>query len=148
MTDRLQTQHFNEALLSGYLDGELTQAEEQRVRLYLEDHPEARALLEEMKTMRDASLSTRFETPPDEGWDERPRGPVSRLFRGLGWILVVGWIVGLLGYGLWQFATSPERWLEKLVVVGSISGVALLFLSILIDRLKAAKTDRYRRVEK
>lgn len=148
MTDRRQTDSFNEALLSGYLDGELTQAEEQRVRLYLEDHPEARALIEEMKTMRDASLSTRFESPPDEGWDERPRGPFSRLFRGLGWILVLGWIGGLTAYGAWQFATSPEGWLGKLLFVGSVSGVALLFLSILLDRVKSAKTDRYRRVLK
>lgn len=139
---------FDEALLSGYLDGELTQAEEQRVRIHLEDHPEDRALLEEMRTMRDATRGTRFETPEDLQWDERPRGPFSRLSRGAGWLLVLIWLVGLSAYGTWQFLTSPEDLLGKLLVVGAVGGFALLFVSILLDRLRELKTDRYRRVRK
>lgn len=144
--DRLD--QFDEALLSGYLDGELTQAEEQRVRIYLEDHPEARALFEEMRAMRETARETRFDVPDDLQWDERPRGPGSALSRGLGWLLVVVWLVGLSAFGLWEFFTSPENLLEKLVVVGGIAGFALLFVSILLDRLRDSKTDRYRRVQK
>lgn len=144
--DRLD--QFDEALLSGYLDGELTQSEEQRVRIYLEDHPEARALFEEMRTMRETARETRFEVPDDLQWDERPRGPGSALSRGLGWLLVVIWLVGLSAFGLWQFITSPENLLEKLLVVGGVAGFVLLFVSILLDRLKDSKTDRYRRVQK
>lgn len=145
-TDRNES--FDEALLSGYLDGELTQAEEQRVRIHLEDHPDARRLLEEMRTMRDATRGTRFETPEDLQWDERPRGPLSRWFRSFGWFFVVIWLVGVGAYGVWQFATSPEDLVSKLLVVGSVGGFVLLFLSILLDRLRDLKTDRYRRVRK
>lgn len=144
--ERLGT--FDEALLSGYLDGELTQAEEQRVRVYLEDHPDARRLLEEMRAMREASRSTEFEVPQDVQWDEAPRGPGSRISRGLGWVLVVVWIATVTAYGLWQLFTSPEGLFEKLLAVGAIAGFALLFVSILLDRLRDLKTDRYRRVRK
>jgi hypothetical protein len=143
-----RTLPFDEALLSGYLDGELTQAEEQRVRIHLEDHPEARELLEEMRSMRDATRGTRFEHPEDLQWDESPRGPLSRWFRSFGWLFVVIWLVGVGAFGLWQFITSPENLLEKLLAVGAVGGFALLFLSILLDRLRDLKTDRYRRVRK
>jgi len=139
---------FDEALLSGFLDGELTQAEEQRVRIYLEDHSEARTLLEEMRTVRETTRTTRFEVPEDLQWDEHPRGPVSRLTRGFGWLLIAVWLIGVTAFGLWQFLTSPENLLPKLLVVGSTAGFALLFLSILLDRLRDMKTDRYRRVRK
>ena len=139
---------FDETLLSGYLDGELTQSEDQRVRIYLEDHPEARRLLEEMTTVRETTRSTRFEVPEDLQWDEHPRGPLSRLTRGFGWLLIVAWLLGVGGYGLWQLLTSPEHLLEKLLVVGSVAGFALLFLSVLLDRLRDMKTDRYRRIRK
>lgn len=139
---------FDEALLSGYLDGELTQYEEQRVRVYLEDHSEARALLEEMKTVRETTRTTRFEVPDDLQWDERPRGPFSRFARGFGWLLILVWLVGVSAFGLWQLLTAPENLLAKLLVVGSIGGFALLLVSVLLDRLHDMKTDRYRRVRK
>ena len=46
---------FPEELLSGYLDGALTQQEEQRVRLHLERSPEARAMLEDLAALRSAA---------------------------------------------------------------------------------------------
>lgn len=139
---------FDEALLSGYLDGELTQAEEQRVRLYIEDHPEARETLEEMQRMREASMSTEFNVPDDTQWDERPRGPLSFTFRSLGWLMLGLWVVGTAAFGLWQLATSPGGLIEKLLAFGALSGFGLLLLSVLLDRLRTSATDRYRRVLK
>lgn len=139
---------FDESLLSGYLDGELTQAEAQRVRIRLENDPEARRLYEEMRQMRDATLSTEFKLPDDSQWDERPRGGLSLLSRRLGWLLVVVWLVGFTAFGLWQLATTPEVLWAKLFVFGAVSGFGLLFLSVLLDRLRAAPGDRYRRVLK
>jgi len=139
---------FNEELLSGYLDGELTQAEEQRVRLHLEDHPETRPILEEMKRMRDATLTTAFKLPDDGHWDERPQGLPSLVARGLGWLLTLVWVVAVAAFGLWQLATSPSGLLPKLLAFGALAGVGLLFVSVLLDRLRSARTDRYGRVLK
>jgi anti-sigma factor RsiW len=139
---------FDEELLSGYLDGELTQAEEQRVRIHIEDHPEARALLAEMTRMRDATLSTTFQSPDDGQWDERPRGLPSLLARGAGWVLTLVWLLAVSAYGLWQLATAPDALVLKLSVFGGLSGAGLLFVSVLLDRLRDAGTDRYRRVVK
>ncbi|MDH3403285.1 MAG: zf-HC2 domain-containing protein [Acidobacteriota bacterium] len=139
---------FDESLFSGYLDGELTQAEEQKVRLHLEDDPEARALVAELRAIRQAARSTRLAAPADEEWREAPRSGASRFLRRSGWLLAIGWAVAVLGFALWGAATSPESWWERALVAGAVGGPLLLFSSVLLDRLKVMKTDRYGRVRR
>lgn len=144
-----EKQHgFDEALISGYLDGELTQGEEQRVRLHLEDCVECRGLADEISRLREVTMATEFQVPDDTQWDETPRGGLSGFFRNFGWLILIAWIVGVGGYGLWQMATNTEDLVASLIVFGMWLGFGLVFLSVLIDRLKTRKTDRYRRVEK
>lgn len=137
-----------EELLSGYLDGALTQGEEQRVRIHLEDCEPCRLLFEDLAKLREATMSTQFETPRDDQWREAPRGGVSRLSFGLGWLLLGVWVLGLAGVALWQLATGPEGLGEKLLIFGGLSGFGLLVLSVVLDRIRTYRTDRYRRVEK
>jgi anti-sigma factor RsiW len=139
---------FDPILLSGYLDGELTQAEEQRVRLRLEDDPEARELVAEMSRIREAAQATRLVVPRDEEWSEKPLGASSRWFRRVGWTLLLGWAVALTALAVWGLFASAEPWWEKTLTVTLIAGPVLLFLSVLLDRLRVMKHDRYRRVEK
>lgn len=139
---------FDESLLSAALDGELTQAESQRVRLHLEECAPCRNLLEEMRKMRKATLSTEFPVPNDRQWDERPRGGLSRVLRRVGWALVVVWLAGISVLAVWSFFDAPAEWWEKVLVVSLVGGPLLLLLSVLLDRLRALGIDRYRRVEK
>lgn len=139
---------FDEQLLSGHLDHELTQAEEQQVRVHLEDCEICREQFGQLELMRKASMSTPFAIPDDEQWNEQPRTGASHLFRGTGWILVIAWFAVSLGFAAWTFATEPGHPLIKLLVVSGLAGMGLLFVSVLLDRLRSAKTDRYRRVQK
>lgn len=148
MMSEANTHRFDETLISGYLDGELTQADEQKVRLHLQDCARCRGLAEEMTRIREAAMSTDFQLPDDRQWDETPRSGLSSLFRNFGWTLMILWIAGLAGFGIWRFATDTENLLGNLLVFGVWFGFGLVFLSVLLDRIKTAKTDRYRRVEK
>jgi len=141
-----QDSGFEESLLSGYLDGELTQADNQRVRLRLEDDPEAHKTMIEMRRIREAARSTRLAVPADEEWNEAPRSVGSRWFRRSGWMLLCGWGIVLVGLAVWGLIVGPEEWWQKLLAVAVAGGPVLLFLSILTDRLKVMKHDRYRRV--
>jgi predicted anti-sigma-YlaC factor YlaD len=147
MTDRCPT-GFDEALLSGCLDGELTQIDVERVHLHLEDCAACRSLFDELRRVREASRSTPFQPAPDDQWDERPRGPLSLVARRVGWVMVVAWVVVVAAFAAWQLATSPEGLGVKLLIFSCIAGPALLLLSVLVDRLRTLKTDRYRRVLK
>jgi predicted anti-sigma-YlaC factor YlaD len=139
---------FDESLISGYLDAELTQAAEQKVRIHLEDCVQCRTLLEDLRTIREAAMSTEFSKPDDTQWDERPRGGASLVARGAGWILAIVWAVVVGVYALWEFITTPASPIERLLVVGGLTALALLFVSVLLDRIRTARTDPYREVEK
>jgi anti-sigma factor RsiW len=139
---------FDEHLLSGYLDGELTQGDAQRVRLHLEECPDCRRTLEEIRNIKEATMSTEFRLPPDDQWNEAPRSGASGMLRTFGWAIALAWFIGIVGYALWRAATDAEDLLAAVLVFGFWLGFLLLFLSVLIDRIKASKTDRYRKVEK
>ncbi|MDJ0497351.1 MAG: zf-HC2 domain-containing protein [Acidimicrobiia bacterium] len=144
------TQHeFNEALLSGYLDGELTQGDRQRVRLHLEGCVECSSVIDELRNLREATMNTEFQVPEDTQWDETPRGPVSRLLHNVGWLTYGLWFVGVVAYVLWQVNTDSEsvQW-EALLGFGLLLGFVLIVLSALVDRLQTRKNDPYRKVKK
>jgi predicted anti-sigma-YlaC factor YlaD len=140
--------NFDETLISGHLDGELTQAAEQRVRIHLEDCEHCRTVLGEFETLRETTMSTEFHEPDDSQWDESPQTGMSVLARGAGWLMAIVWAVVIAAYGLWQFWQGSANLVERVLVFGGLSALALLFVSVLLDRLRAAKTDPYREVEK
>lgn len=139
---------FDETLLTGYLDGVLTQEKEQLVRLHLEDCADCETQFTEMRQIRETTMSTTFRTPVDDQWSERPRNRSSRLSLGLGWTILVIWIVAVAGFVVGQIWSGPEGWFEKLLAFGGITGFLLLLVSVALDRFEIAKTDRYRGVEK
>jgi anti-sigma factor RsiW len=139
---------FDETLISGHLDGELTQAAEQRVSVHIEDCAHCRGILADLQKIREATMSTEFARPDDDQWDERPRSAASFLARGTGWLMALVWLVGIIGYGLWQFWQSSANLAERLLVFGGLSALALLFCSVVLDRIASARTDPYREVER
>jgi anti-sigma factor RsiW len=147
MADRCPAS-FDETMISGHLDGELTQAAEQKVRIHLEDCEHCQTVLRELRTLREATMSTEFHKPDDSQWDERPKTGFSLVARGTGWIIAIVWAVFFAAYALWQFWQGSANLVERLLVFGGLSALALLFTSVLVDRLRASRTDPYREVEK
>ena len=139
---------FDESMLSGYVDSELTQADNQRIELHLHECESCRALVDDMQQIREAAMTTRFPVPTDEEWREEPRSTGSRWLRRLGWVLVLVWTLGALALAVEGFLQGSAAWYEKALIVALVGGALLLFLSVLLDRLKALKSDRYGRVQK
>lgn len=142
---------FPEELLSGRLDGELTQAEDQRVRLHLEDCPPCHRLYTELRTMREAAVSTEFPVPDrveDLSAEERPLTPASRVLRRVGWALLAVYALTIPVLWFGKSLTLHEDVMVWVLLGSSLGGFGLLLLSVLLDRIRSAKTDRYRRVKK
>jgi anti-sigma factor RsiW len=139
---------FDEELLTGYLDDSLPQAQAQRVRLHLEDCPSCRQFFAELKTLRQAALATRFVEPEEEGWPELPQTRASWLSRTSGWTLLIVWLLVTGGISLWRYFQSTDDPLEIFLTLGLPGAFLLLFLSVLLDRIKDLKTDRYRGVHR
>ncbi len=139
---------FDEELISGYLDGALPQVQSQKVRLHVEDCGACRNLLTELKTLREAAMSTRFKSPDDDEWPELPRTVPGRLSRRMGWVVLIAWLLVVTGLALWRFLTQAGDPLEIFLALGLPGGILLLFVSVLMDRLRDLKTDRYRGVHR
>ena len=140
---------FDEALISGYVDGTLVQGDAQRVQIHLEDCASCRALVDEITSVRETTISSAFATPADHEWPaEAPRSTASRTARRLGWPVLAAWAILFAGVGLLEAWGDADDSLERLILVAGVSGLSLLFLSVLLDRLKARKSDRYNEVLK
>ena len=139
---------FDETLISGYLDHALPQQEAQRVRLHLEDCPTCGKLHGELLEMREVALATRFKVPPDDGWPELPQTLPSRLTRSLGVVLLAVWVVVTGGVMLWRFLAHESDPLTTFLWLGLPGALLMLFISALLDRLRALPTDRYRGVHR
>ncbi|MBI07905.1 MAG: hypothetical protein CMM55_00145 [Rhodospirillaceae bacterium] len=140
---------FDEALISGYVDGALVQGDAQRVQIHLEDCASCRALVDEITSVRKVTISSAFATPADHEWPaEAPRSTASRTARRLGWPVLAAWAILVAGVGLLEAWRDADDLLERLILVAGVSGLSLLFLSVLLDRLKASKSDRYQEVHK
>ncbi len=139
--------HHVEELLSGYLDGELTQQENQRIQLHLQECEHCTGLLKDLRELQTrmgaSSLGT---TAPD--WRETTNDALIENSRLLGFVLLCLSGVLFLGYGVYQFFTGDSTdWFEKLIVGGLYAGLVVLLLSVLRQRLLERKKDRYNKVE-
>ncbi len=140
---RTCTRSFDEELISGYLDGALPQMDAQRVRLHVEECGSCKTLLGELETLRETARTTRFHAPGNDEWPELPKTRPARFSRGVGWVVLIAWLLAISGLALWRIVTeSGDPW-EIFLYLGLPGGVLLLFVSVLLDRLRELKTDRY-----
>jgi anti-sigma factor RsiW len=139
---------FEESVLSGYVDQALPQQDAQHVRIHLEDCPTCRVVVAEMQSMREVTMSSSFKSAEDLQWSERPKSAASRISFGLGWLLIGIWCAGIAIRGGWALWHAPWPTLAEVAVFGGVFGLALLFLGVLLDRLTASRTDRYKGVQR
>ncbi|HIJ66508.1 MAG TPA: hypothetical protein HPP77_11225 [Candidatus Hydrogenedentes bacterium] len=131
-------------LISGYLDGELGPDDRAKVERHLAEDPAFREEFEKMKRLISAASRVRFEFPPEEVWDTFLEGVYNRIERRTGWLVFIIGAIALAGYGVFVFIRDP--WgpaLIKLLIAAPVVGLVILFVSVLRQRLIAAKTDRY-----
>ena len=134
-------------LLSGYLDGELSPEQAAHVEALLAQDPLFRREFDVLKSL---AVGTRAaftaEALPDPMWEDFLVGVYARTERRLGWLLLVVGALLLLAAGALYFVNAPwaPLWLKGLVAL-PVVGLAVLFVSVLRQRLRAAKTDRYSR---
>ena len=138
-----------EELISPYLDGELLQFKAQLFENHIQQCERCRSALDKSRKLSAEMKSMQFAEPTqDELRAARPQ-IVIQVTRGLGWMLTLGVLVVMVGFGLYEFIVEPGvEALTKLLVLGAILGPTLLFVSVLHQRIVESKTDKYREVEK
>lgn len=134
--------------LSGYLDGEVTQQQRQRVELLLEESPALRFELAELKKMQSTVKTLAHKELGKERLNEMVSSPTQWVARKSGWALYLVGLAVLVGWGLYQFSRDNEVHLVEKIATGMVlMGVVLLFASVLRQRLNEARNDRYKDVQ-
>jgi anti-sigma factor RsiW len=134
-------------LLSAYLDGELTQADDQRVRVHLEECAGCRTALAELGRVRDLAGGLQFVDPPEDRMNDLERRLSVRVPRLAGWVLLMAGLGVWLVYAGYLFVTNPgaATW-EKLTTGAVVIGAVLLLFSVARQRWAERRSDRYRGV--
>jgi anti-sigma factor RsiW len=136
-------------LLSGYIDGELTQQDRQRVRLHCDTCGECQTRLTELAQLRERVGKAALSNWRHNAWRETMEDTSVKATRGIGWLLVIGGVLVAVGIAVFEILTGDWSMSlpEKLIVGGIYGGLLLLFVSVLRQRLIERKTDKYKDVE-
>jgi anti-sigma factor RsiW len=140
-------EHVGE-LLSGYIDGELTQQHQQRVDIHCDACPDCRRELDQLIELRKDVGGALLSRYGEDVWRENMNDTTTRVSRGIGWILFIAGVLAASGLAtiafLLESSISP---LEKFIVVAVYGGLAALLVSVLRQRIIERKTDKYKDVE-
>lgn len=138
-----------EVSLSGFIDGELPQQQSQMIARHLETCERCAALVAELRAVRERTARMDIDKPTGNEWKKVEKNIFQSMSRNLGWAIVIVWSAVTAGYALFQLAISPtEPLFEKILVFGLFLGFGLLFLSVLSERVRESKTDRYKGVQR
>ncbi len=134
-------------LISAYLDGELTQADAQRTRLHIEDCSSCAGVFHELRSLK-SEMGQLSYPDPDADMLNILESKGSAIARWSGWLLLL--IPGLIlaAYGLYEFYTDTTEllWLRLLFAAFQL-GMLILFVTVLRQRLRVYKKDKYRNVK-
>jgi len=135
-------------LLSGYIDGELTQQQQQAVRLHCERCAPCARELEEIRALRERVGKTRLSDVGEDTWRETMNDPTVKTTRGIGWLLFIGGVLAIAGIGIYEFVIDTSMPTHIKVITAAIwLGMGALFVSVLRQRLIERKSDKYKDVE-
>jgi len=138
------------ALITARVDGELPPDRQRLLDEHLAGCESCRRELADMAKLKEELNMIRFAEPTDAELKRYWSSVYNRLERGIGWILIsVGTIV-LLCFGGFKLVEQLVRdpavaWWVKGGVLALVFGLAILFVSLLRERLAVRKSDKYSR---
>ncbi len=138
-------------LLSAYMDGELGDEQTARVEALLAADPKARAEMAGLRRLQEVTSGMRLKEAPPEVWEAFWSNLYNRTERSLGWLLLSCGFVLIGGYGLYElfrgfFLDSGEPWYLKFGVFGVCTGVLVLLVSLIRERVYRRSRSRYKDV--
>ncbi len=134
--------------LSGYIDGELTQQQRQRVEIHCGTCGDCERELNDLRALRRDVSDAQLSEYGEDVWRENMNDSTVKATRSIGWMLFLGAVLICGGIGIYEFVLDSSMGIFEKLLIGAIyGGLALLFISVLRQRLIERKTDKYKDVE-
>jgi predicted anti-sigma-YlaC factor YlaD len=140
-------------LMMAYLDDELDDEQKRAFEAHLASCSDCAKDLEEFRKLKQMTDCVALAEPEDRVWDEYWNHLYNRMERGTGWILFSVAAIALLIYGGFELIETiiEDRTvgiLAKVGVVALVGGLAVLFVSVLRERVYFWSRDRYKDVRR
>jgi predicted anti-sigma-YlaC factor YlaD len=140
-------------LMMGYLDEELSAEQIRQFEEHLTACKQCTAQLQEFRQLKAITDQMTLVEPEDRLWQQYWDGMYNRIERGIGWILFSVAAILLIIYGGFKaieaLITDPTvGLLLKVAMLALLVGLAILFVSVLRERIFFWSKDRYRNVRR
>ncbi len=140
-------------LMMAYLDNEIDNEQRQVFEKHLSSCPQCAAELKEFQKLKQLTDSATLAEPEDRIWQQYWGNVYNRVERGIGWILFSVAAILLLIYGGFRLIEEiimdqTVGVLLKAALLALIVGLAILFVSVLRERVYFWQKDRYRDVRR
>jgi anti-sigma factor RsiW len=134
--------------LMAYLDGEMDAAERDAFEKEIAADPELGRMTREFGALIDRADALQLQEPPEEGWESYWEEVHDRMGRRFGWVFMALGGLALAGLGLWKYFSCPHHPLANWGLGLGALGAAILFVTVLRERMRELKHDRYRKVRR
>ena len=127
-----------------YIDGEMDAPGRRDFERHLESCESCRAMLDEMSALKEVTDAMRIAELPEAVWEKYWTGIYNRVERSVAWFLFIigSFIVSV--YSIYQVIVDPGiDSVLRLGLVLSLVGLAILFLSVLREKISVNRKDRY-----
>jgi len=140
-------------LMMGYLDEELSAEQIRRFEEHLRTCKQCSSQLQEFRQLKAITDQMTLIEPEDRLWQQYWDGIYNRVERGIGWIIFSVAAILLTIYGGFKtieaLITDPTvGLLLKIAMLALLVGLAILFVSVLRERIFFWSKDRYRNVRR
>ncbi len=145
--------HDYKDLMMGYLDEELSGEQKRRFEEHLAGCPECAGELEEFRRLKAITDEVTLMEPEDRLWQDYWGGIYNRIERGVGWTVFSVAAILLTIYGgfraIEEIIRDPHvELIFKMGLLALLAGLAILFVSVLRERIYFWKRDRYKDVRR
>jgi len=139
--------------MMAYLDNELSDAQKEAFEAHLASCPACAAEMEAFKKLKQITDGVALVEPEDRLWAHYWGGVYNRIERGIGWVIFSVAGILLLIYGGF---TAIEKVIDnpsvgvllKVGLLALLTGLAILFVSVVRERIYFWSRDRYKDVRR
>ena len=147
------TCHDWKDMMMGYLDNELDTEQRKRFEGHLAGCSECTEELKEFRKLKAMTDEVTMAEPEDKIWQDYWGGVYNRIERGIGWIIFSIAAILLIIYGGFKaieeiITDSNVECVLKVGLLALIAGLAILFVSVLRERIYFWKKDRYKDIRR
>jgi hypothetical protein len=135
------------------LDGELDENQKGEVEGHLAACEKCSADYASLNSVKEVTGKMKYKKLPEFYWDDYWKHIYNRIERGLSWLLLsIGAIIMLCFLG-WEFldVLIADRKMNPILKVGIFiftTGIIILIVSILREKLMVRRVDKYKEIER